>query len=217
MTDLIPVDLLDLEARIERGLATFIEVGSALLEIRDRRLYRERGFDRFEDYCRERWGFNRAHAYRLIESAHVAVALSPIGDTPANEAQARELARLREPDLIRDVWQEVRETAPEPTARDIRAVVDRRLNPDPTELRVRDLPSIPPVPQITPEERIWNRLSEMTAIVRLDPIEVARACPDAMQARMTLAALPALSTWAKTFIAELEAQARGQLRVVNHR
>lgn len=33
----------ELEATIERGLTTFVEVGLALLEIRDSRLYRAEG------------------------------------------------------------------------------------------------------------------------------------------------------------------------------
>lgn len=47
--------LCQLESTIEAGLKTFVEVGSALMEIRDSRLYRQE-FGTFEDYCRERWG-----------------------------------------------------------------------------------------------------------------------------------------------------------------
>ncbi|CCF83363.1 hypothetical protein NITHO_2240002 [Nitrolancea hollandica Lb] len=67
------------------------------------------GYHRFEDYCEQRWGWKRAHAYRLMDSAQVAGVLSPIGDIPSNEAQARELSRLKEPDAIRETWQEVPE------------------------------------------------------------------------------------------------------------
>lgn len=98
--------LAELEECIERGLQTFVEVGRALLEIRDRRLYRERGFQTFEDYCLHRWGWKRAHAYRHIEAARVVENLSPIGDIPRNEAQARELAKL-EPDEQREVAEAV--------------------------------------------------------------------------------------------------------------
>jgi hypothetical protein len=38
---------------IDGGIKTFIEVGSALLEIRDDRLYRE-SYGTFDDYCRVR-------------------------------------------------------------------------------------------------------------------------------------------------------------------
>ena len=41
-----------LDETVRRGLATFIEVGQALTEIRDRRLYRE-DYSTFEDYLAE--------------------------------------------------------------------------------------------------------------------------------------------------------------------
>lgn len=83
----------ELEGVIERGLATFVEVGQALLEIRDSRLYRET-HRTFEAYCRERWAMSKSHANRQIDAAVVARLLTPTGVIPANEAQARELAPL---------------------------------------------------------------------------------------------------------------------------
>jgi len=99
----------ELEAVIRRGLATFVEVGDALLEIRDSRLYHQAGYTDFDAYCRERWGWHRAHAYRLMEAATVVKELSPMGDTPppTNERQARELARIPDPAVRADVWREV--------------------------------------------------------------------------------------------------------------
>jgi hypothetical protein len=47
-----------LEEKIERGLKTFIEVGTALREIRDKRLCRQT-HGTFEDYCRERWRWSK--------------------------------------------------------------------------------------------------------------------------------------------------------------
>ncbi len=84
--------LAQLEAIIERGLQTYIEVGEALLEIRDGRLYRQSGYGAFEAYCRERWGWSRRYANYQIQAAKVAVNLGTI--VPKNEAQARELAAL---------------------------------------------------------------------------------------------------------------------------
>ena len=46
--------LAECEDVINRGLATFVEVGNALLRIRDERLYRAE-FGTFEAYCRQRW------------------------------------------------------------------------------------------------------------------------------------------------------------------
>jgi hypothetical protein len=91
-----PVDqeaLADCEAVIERGLAPFVEVGQALLRIREERLYRGT-HKSFDDYCRERWQWSKGHANRQIEAAQVVQNLTPIGVTPKNEAQARELAPL---------------------------------------------------------------------------------------------------------------------------
>ena len=54
----------------------------------------------FEDYCREKWGFSRSYAYRLMITKDL---LSPIGDNChfrheiKTESQARELAKV-EPD-----------------------------------------------------------------------------------------------------------------------
>jgi phage N-6-adenine-methyltransferase len=113
-----------LEATIDAGMQTFVQVGSALLEIRDTRLYRAT-HTAFDDYCRARWGMQRAHAYRLIDAAQVAANLSPIGVIPATESQARVLATL-EPDAQREVWQQAIDTAPNGrmTAAHVQSVVD---------------------------------------------------------------------------------------------
>jgi hypothetical protein len=102
--------LAEQEAIIERGLTTFVEVGAALLHIRDNRLYRGE-FHRFEDYCLARWGMTKTHANRLIDATEVMGNLTPIGVIPATESQARILAPLT-PDEQRAVWQEAVDTAP---------------------------------------------------------------------------------------------------------
>jgi len=89
-------ELVEHEKTISRGLHTFIEVGEALQEIRDKRLYRTE-FQSFEGYCKLKWGMGSKYAYRLIGGAEVAGNLvSSIGDTalPAKEAHTRELSKL---------------------------------------------------------------------------------------------------------------------------
>lgn len=81
------------ERVISKGLRTFAEVGRALVAIRDGRLYREQHAT-FEDYCNTRWGFKKSQAYRLMESAEVVANLSPMGEVPTSERQARPLAKL---------------------------------------------------------------------------------------------------------------------------
>lgn len=127
VTDLTTLD--GCEAVIERGLGTFVEVGEALLAIRDARLYRE-SYDTFEDYCAERWKLSRKRAYDLTAAAQVASTLSPMGDTPASERVARELAPLRsEPVQMREAWEEARVESGdrEPTAAIVREKVRDRM------------------------------------------------------------------------------------------
>jgi hypothetical protein len=70
--------LAELEAVIERGLDTFAEVGRALLEIRDARLYRETHAT-FEAYLRERWGMSRQRGYQLMDAARVSTIVDTAG------------------------------------------------------------------------------------------------------------------------------------------
>jgi len=100
----------ELEQVVETGLTVFVQVGNALLEIRDSRLYRQQ-FQTFEAYCRERWGMVQRHANRLIAAAETVGILGPMGPTPTTERQARPLTRL-EPEVQREVWQAVTDTTP---------------------------------------------------------------------------------------------------------
>jgi hypothetical protein len=105
-------DLRDLEALVEEGIAHFLTVGRALLEIGRRRLYLHT-HETFAGYCAGRWGLGKSHAYRLIAAADAVDGLSPAGDLPlpACEAQARPLTLLEDPGQRRAVWAEAVESA----------------------------------------------------------------------------------------------------------
>lgn len=117
-------DLETYEAVIARGMETFVEVGTALLKIRDGRLYRLE-HSTFEDYCRERWGWSRQHVNHQISAAQVAANLETMVSKPESERQARPLASL-EPDEQRQAWSRAVETAPngKVTAEHVRSTVD---------------------------------------------------------------------------------------------
>ncbi|AUB44528.1 Site-specific DNA-cytosine methylase (plasmid) [Nostoc flagelliforme CCNUN1] len=68
-------DRLHLERRVERA---FFEAGKALMELRDRRLYRST-HKTFEEYCRSRFGYTRMAATYKIAAATVMENLSTIG------------------------------------------------------------------------------------------------------------------------------------------
>jgi hypothetical protein len=122
--------LVECETVVGRGLDTFVEVGLALLEIRDRRLYHDAGFSNFAGYCRERWGWSRQHAYRLIDGAQVVELVSPAGDTLPSERVLRELAPLARADQEAAValWAELRAThGDHVTAKLVRDLVGHHL------------------------------------------------------------------------------------------
>ncbi len=80
--DLTRVELEKLEGVIERGRQTFVEVGLALMEIRDRRGYRAVGYPTFETYLYARWGWSRRHGYEFMEAAQVVQNVRSIAHLP---------------------------------------------------------------------------------------------------------------------------------------
>ena len=106
------VELTQYEDTIQEGLKSFVEVGSALAAIRDKRLYRA-DYDTFEAYCADKWQIGRAHAYRLMDASDVVRNVSnwrQDGQVPANEAQTRPLAVLPPAEQAR-AWDYALETA----------------------------------------------------------------------------------------------------------
>lgn len=113
ITQLESQRLNQLESIIEQGFQTFVDVGNALLEIRDNRLYRAE-YNTFEDYCRERWGFTDRRARQLMSAAETVTNLQTgtiVPVFPQTESQARPLSKLT-PQLQREVWPVVVDTAP---------------------------------------------------------------------------------------------------------
>ena len=136
-------DRLHLERQVEKA---FYLAGKALMQLRDRKLYRNT-HKTFEEYCRERFGFERRYPYRLIESTVVVdnlMKMCPnrtqndlVVDTsapdssekqilPINEYQLRPLIKL-EPEVQRDAWQQAVEEAggKVPSGRIVKDVVQR--------------------------------------------------------------------------------------------
>lgn len=129
------LDLMEHEKVIEQGLASFIDVGCALIAIKAGAKYRAAGYGTFEDYCRDRWDISRPQAYRLISAASIAgdlIELSPIGDTPTptNEAQVRPLAAVPAEERA-EVWADAVDAADggQPTAKQVEAAAAKRRPP----------------------------------------------------------------------------------------
>jgi hypothetical protein len=130
-TELTPamLDLFEHEKVIEQGLAGFVEVGLALLAIRDGKKYRHAGYATFEDYCQRRWNMTRKRGYDLMAAAETVAELSPMGDIPQpqSERQVRPL-RAVDPAERAEVWAEAVEAADggQPTAKQVEAAIAAR-------------------------------------------------------------------------------------------
>lgn len=119
--------LKELETVIRDNFMAYVAVGSALLEIRERRLYRNDDGRTWEGYCRELWDMSHQRADQLIAAKLVVENLTTIvvkddgkpdwERLPANEAQARELARLA-PGEQKQVWRQLIEAKRDPAADD---------------------------------------------------------------------------------------------------
>lgn len=96
--------LAELEETIERGLETFLEVGNALLEIRESKLYRQT-HKTFAAYTKARWGFTARRARQLVQAAQTGT-MVPV----ENERQARELGGLDQ-GAIKTIWLEAEKIA----------------------------------------------------------------------------------------------------------
>lgn len=93
-----------LEVIIECHVPGLLELGRALMEIRDSHLYREH-YRTFKEYCNVRWGISRPRAYQAIEHVEVIKNLSTIVDKKdlPSECVTRTLGRYL-PDHQLELW-----------------------------------------------------------------------------------------------------------------
>lgn len=141
-------ELNQLEAKVREGLQSFVEVGQALTEIRDRKGYELRNCATFEDYCETVFGFSRRHGYRLIEAAQTVEKVEAVlGEAPRNEAAARELSKVAEtPKLltrVKDKLAKVGKTVATATAEQIAQTVQQVTQPKPGNGKAEPAPARP--------------------------------------------------------------------------
>jgi hypothetical protein len=101
--------LAELEAVVERGLRTFVEVGLALATIRDEQLYRAT-HSSFRAYLEQRWSVGQPWAYSRIYASRVALAISaehgplPAGVSPDALRALVPLLNREGPDAVAQAW-----------------------------------------------------------------------------------------------------------------
>jgi hypothetical protein len=86
--------LRDCELKIEAALS---DAHHALREIHDNKLYKAAGYTSFESYTESRWGYSKAHAYRLIDHDKIVERLKAEGADwlPSGEGLTRPLQKLK--------------------------------------------------------------------------------------------------------------------------
>lgn len=159
-------DRLHLEQKVERA---FYEAGKALMELRNRRLYRST-HKTFEDYCRDRFDHSRQQSNYLIAAAEVYDNLTTIGCQimenedlttnvtqilPTSERQVRPMTKL-EPQQQQQAW---------------RLSVQKASGKVPTGRIVKDV-----VQQIMERTKVANiyKIGEICQIIAQDNPELRR-------------------------------------------
>lgn len=121
--DMTREEMMRAEQIIGRGKQTFIEVGEALTDIRDRKGWRF-GYDSFEDYCRRKWGWTGGRARQLMGASALALDIKSVTNvTLENEAQARELKQIPREQLLAKLQPAVESGDPKAVREAVREIV----------------------------------------------------------------------------------------------
>ncbi|HCE42314.1 MAG TPA: hypothetical protein DET40_02045 [Lentisphaeria bacterium] len=125
-------ELKGLEDKIRIGFDNMLEMGRAFKIISDKKLYILEGFETMQDYCQKKWSRSYSRIHRIIQASEITENVAhgqQMGLTPKNERQTRELAKVPKSKQA-EVWDTAVANAggSQPTASDIKAVVDRTLD-----------------------------------------------------------------------------------------
>ncbi|MEO1672609.1 MAG: hypothetical protein AAFR62_08750 [Cyanobacteria bacterium J06629_2] len=160
-------DRLHLERKVERA---FYEAGMALMQLRDRRLYRSTHAT-FEDYCRDRFDYVRRRSYQLIDAAKIYNNLSEkceqiVHILPTREGQVRPMSQLNAEEQVL-AWETAVEEAggKVPTGKIVKDVVQRIKDKErpPITLRVGEVCQIiaKDNPELRGKSGCWCIVSEV--------------------------------------------------------
>jgi ribosomal protein S27E len=119
-----------LEQTVHEGMSRFIEVGKAIIELRDRNGWKARGYKTPEEYFQKTFGFGERQALRLADGFTTSLKIEAVtGDKPRNEFSARVLKPIaNDPKLITRVQNDLKkkgESIATATAEKIQQVVDK--------------------------------------------------------------------------------------------
>lgn len=125
-----------LHKAVRRDSAKFVDVGVALLELRQKKLWKYGHYKTWGEYCLSACGKTPQHVLRLIAAANIAkelldlkvAGILPGALDPLSESQVRHLARLDTPDEREKLWIELyRKNMCVPSERMVKKAVDEIL------------------------------------------------------------------------------------------
>lgn len=92
--------LVTLEKVVDSGVRNMMDAADALKEIRDDKLYVERGYDSFDSYLSDEWGFGRNYINKIIRSAETRKRLGTV--VPEIDSGSLSEKALRELNSVSD-------------------------------------------------------------------------------------------------------------------
>lgn len=120
-------DFKECKAIISARMETFVEVGRALVRIRDNKYYRDT-HKTFDSFCKAEWDMGKDYANKIIRAAKVSEVITDSGvsgkdgtetdttvsKTPISENQSRPLTQLLDKgeSVVVECWAEIISTAP---------------------------------------------------------------------------------------------------------
>lgn len=126
-TSLRTTQLQAYEDIIRKGRRAFVEVGEALMKIRSGKLYKDAGFDTFEKYCLERWGYKRAMAHQLIDASEMS---NTLDISSVRQAMAvKQIPKAERAEVMERVYERATNTGERVTARLITEVASGPSDP----------------------------------------------------------------------------------------
>lgn len=114
------------EVTINEGLSTYVDVGVALVRIRENKYYRDK-HDSWEAYCRERWQMSARHALETIATAIVFINVTSVNLPGPHTAQHAALLAQLPPGQQAEVWKVASSEGP-PTIPTLRQEIKRVVN-----------------------------------------------------------------------------------------
>jgi len=165
-TDEEKADFERLDMVVKNGLKGFIEVGAALMKIRDQKLWRAGNFKNWEDYCQNVEDFSRTHAHRLIEASRCVTEMQNLSNfaiKPKSESQVRPLFKLKNIEDRWHVWNAIvmmiedEMISPKITAKTVREMVAALLENEMYDAGI-ELPSKDPSTLVEKKQDVMSKL-----------------------------------------------------------